>query len=383
MPDASPTKWHRAHTTWFFETFVLEPRGVAAYDPRFSLLFNSYYEAVGPRHPRPQRGLLSRPDASEVTAYRHLVDGRVVELLQSLSDDDFEVTRPIVELGLNHEEQHQELLLTDIQHAFAQNPLRPAYQPAAPHVGAEPVPLTFVPFDGGLFELGAVSDAGFAFDNEGPRHKAWLEPFSLSSRLVCVAELSEFVHAGGYRTASLWLSEGWEFIRAHGIEAPLFGRFDAGAFVQFGLDGEHERSAADPLVHVSYYEADAIARFLDARLPTEAEWEAAAAQCRAQPALPVDERLRPSPLGQAELTQLFGAAWQWTASAYAAYPGYRAAPGALGEYNGKFMVGQMVLRGSSLFTPPGHSRTSYRNFWPANTRFQMTGIRLARDGRIS
>jgi len=394
MPDASPAKWHRAHTTWFFETFVLGPAGVAPFDSRYGYLFNSYYEAEGPRHARPQRGLLSRPTAAEVGDYRRAIDDLVAQLLSTAPSPVVERAAPIVELGVAHEEQHQELLLTDILHAFSLSPLRPAYLGAAQATQdaarKEPDGLRFVPFDGGLREIGAPGEgdrSGFVFDNERPRHKVWLEPFALADRLVTAHELAAFIRDGGYRTPSLWLSEGYDFVRAHAIEAPLHAALRDGELRLFTLAGERTASPDEPVVHVSYYEADAIARYLGARLPTEAEWEVAALTLGAVAgSFADDDTLRPRPAPRLApgvhptLRQMYGDGWEWTRSSYEAYPGYEPAAGALGEYNGKFMVNQRVLRGGSCLTPRRHVRATYRNFWHPPTRFQMTAIRLARGG---
>jgi len=389
MPSASPVKWHRAHTTWFFETFVLAPRGVPPFDARWAVLFNSYYEAVGPRHERPKRGLLSRPSVAEIAAYRAAVDGRMVDLVRGASAGALAELEPIVRLGLAHEEQHQELMLTDVLHALSENPLRPAYRggdarPPSHDPRGDDGPLRFVPFDGGLVSIGAPDDVLFAFDNEGPRHKRWVEPFALADRLATVHEMRAFVRDGGYDAPALWLSEGWDFVRAHGVRAPLHARVEGDAWIVFGLDGEREARDDEPVAHLSFYEADALARWLGARLPTEAEWELAAQVAPGVEGNFVDsEALRPlrarptSPAGG--LRQLYGDTWEWTRSSYEPYPGYAPPPGALGEYNGKFMVSQLVLRGGSCFAPPGHVRPSYRNFWPPDTRFQMTGARLAKD----
>jgi ergothioneine biosynthesis protein EgtB len=370
MPSASPTKWHRAHTTWFFETFLLAPRGVPAFDARWAVLFNSYYEALGPRHERPKRGLLSRPSVEEIAAYRATVDGRMIDLLGSADDATLADLEPLVRLGVAHEEQHQELILTDILHALSENPLRPAYRrdgaaPLRPTAPADTAPMRFVPFDGGLGAIGARPEEPFAFDNEGPRHRRWLEPFALADRLVTVGEAKAFVRDGGYETASLWLSEGWDFVRSHDIRSPLHARLEAGAWTVFTLDGEREAHDDEPASHLSFYEADAIARWLGGRLPTEAEWETSAEASDARKIAPI--------------RQLYGDTWQWTRSSYEPYPGFSPPQGAIGEYNGKFMVSQLVLRGGSCLTPPGHVRSSYRNFWPPDTRFQMTGVRLAKD----
>jgi ergothioneine biosynthesis protein EgtB len=381
MPDASPTKWHRAHTTWFFESFVLVPEGVSAVNGRYAFLFNSYYDAKGPRHPRAARGVLSRPNAAEVSEYRRVVDDRVVQLLERVDAAAFRRIAPIVELGIAHEEQHQELLLTDILHAFSENPVCPAYREAAPAATeGKPSDMRFIDFHGGLVKIGAPEHA-FAFDNERPRHKQWLEPFALSHRLVTMSELAAFIRGGGYVTPSLWLSEGYEFVRAHKIAAPSYVSIDDGEVRVFTLAGSRRAIDAEPVTHVSYYEADAIARFLGARLPTEAEWELAASQTAAEGnfvdngslcARPADASAPPG------VGQLFGDAWEWTLSSYAPYPGYEPPRGAIGEYNAKFMVGQQVLRGGSALTPARHIRATYRNFWHPATRFQMSGIRLAR-----
>ena len=358
MPWCSPTKWHRAHTTWFFETFLLAPRGVGPLHPGWDYLYNSYYDAIGPRHTRAQRGLVSRPSVTEIGAYRRAVDERVEALVRGLDDAAFDALSPVPELGLAHEEQHQELLLTDILHALSVNPLRPAYRAEAVPTELPAAPRAFRAFDGGLRDIGAL--AGFHFDNEGPRHRVWLGPFALADRLVTVGEWRAFAADHGYETPSLWLGEGFDWARAEGVGAPMHLAAVDGVVRVFGLEGEREAEDDEPVVHLSYYEADAIARYLGARLPTEAEWEVGASD--------------------GGLAQLYTHAWQWTSSAYSPYPGYRTEPGALGEYNGKFMVNQQVLRGGSRFTPEGHTRPSYRNFWPAPTRFQVAGVRLAREG---
>jgi ergothioneine biosynthesis protein EgtB len=358
MPDASPTKWHLGHTTWFFETFVLEPRepDFKPFDPAFRVLFNSYYNAVGDKHPRPQRGLLTRPGLERVLAYRADVDARMYSLLAAQQAPDTELSS-LVELGLQHEEQHQELLLTDIKHLFSRNPLFPAYQvqQASSHLAS---PLQWQKFAGGVTEIGHAG-SGFFFDNEGPRHRVFLQPYELASRLVTNGEYASFIAAGGYADPVFWLAEGWDWRVSQGRAHPLYWRGDATDWREFTLGGLQPLNPDAPVVHVSYYEADAYARWADARLTTEAEWEHAAAD--------------------AGLAQLFNEAWQWTASSYAPYPGYRAAPGAVGEYNGKFMVNQYVLRGGSSATPARHARASYRNFFPANACWQFSGIRLARD----
>ena len=382
MPDASPTKWHRAHTTWFFETFILGPRGVAPADARYGYLFNSYYDAVGPRHARPKRGLLSRPTCDEVAAYRRAVDESVLRLLERLSDAELAEAEPILSLGIAHEEQHQELILTDILAAFSESSLGPIYQPAPTATTREPPPLSFIGLDGGLVEVGAPPMAGFAFDNEGPRHRVFLEPFELATRPVLVADVLAFAGAGGYRTPSLWLSEGWEWVQREGASAPGYAVIRDGALQVFSLHGARCADPAAPAGHLSYYEADAITRWLGGRLPTEQEWELAASSQPMAGHFREDGVLvpQPSPSGRA-ISALYGDVWEWTRSAYSPYPGYAAGPGALGEYNGKFMVGQIVLRGGSCLSNREHLRASYRNFWPARTRFQMTGARVARDPR--
>ena len=356
MPDASPAKWHRAHTTWFFETFVLAPHvpGYRPYDPTFGFLFNSYYESVGARHPRPMRGMLTRPSATEVGRYRAHVDAAMQDALPHLP----QAALGLVELGLQHEQQHQELLITDVLHLFAQSPLLPAMLPDwRPPPTAAP-PTRFVDLPEGAVTIGHQG-SGFCFDNEQPRHPVLLHGGSIATRLVRNAEWLAFMQDGGYRTLTLWMSDGWAAAQAAGWTAPLhWHRGEDDHWYQFGPSGLHPLDPEQPVRHVSWYEADAFARWSGARLPTEAEWEAASA-------LP-------------DMEELTGHVWQWTASAYAPYPGYRAAPGAVGEYNGKFMVNQFVLRGSSFATPAGHTRPTYRNFFHPDRRWQFTGLRLAR-----
>ncbi len=377
MPDASPVKWHLAHTTWFFEAFVLGPHaGLAPYNPGWSFLFNSYYESVGPRHARPRRGDLSRPSLAEVIAWRVAVDEQLANFAATASAEAWHAAAGAMELGLHHEQQHQELILTDLKHHLAANPLRPAYRAPAPIVAPAARTPGWVEFPQGLVEIGTTGP-GFSFDNEGPRHKAWLERFRLADRLVTVAEWESFIADGGYDRPLLWLSEGWAWRTATDIRAPLYWEGDA----HFTLSGLRKRGPDEPVVHVSCFEADAFARWAGARLPTEAEWEFAFSALRADDGPFVEGRQwHPSPAGDAPgLRQGFGDAWQWTASAYSPYPGYRAAEGAFGEYNGKFMVSQMVLRGASCATPRSHSRTSYRNFFYPKDRWQFTGVRLAQD----
>ncbi len=384
MTEASPAKWHLAHTTWFFEQFVLagaDP-GYRPFQRQYKYLFNSYYEAVGPRHPRPQRGLLSRPGVAEVYQYRAAVDERVERLLRALDGGRLREIAPVLTLGLHHEQQHQELTLTDIQHAFSLNPLRPAYAEARGDdpTGATTPALTWTELPAGLRWIGHAG-GGFAFDNEGPRHRAWVEGFRLADRLVTCGEYLRFVEDGGYERPELWLSDGWAARRAQGWQAPLYWEFDSDrGWRRFSLFGMKALDPAEPVCHVSYYEADAYARWAGARLPTEAEWEAAAAEVPVADG-PEEPPLCPRPLapGTAGLAQIDRDVWQWTASPYTPYPGFRPAAGALGEYNGKFMCNQMVLRGGSCATPRSHLRRSYRNFFPPEARWQFTGLRLASD----
>ena len=383
MPDASPTKWHLAHTSWFFECFILRAHlsGYAAFDDHYDFLFNSYYDAVGARQPRTQRGLLSRPPLSDILAFRAHVDAGMERVLSGNSPLAPEVAALVV-LGLNHEQQHQELMATDLLHLFAQNPLRPGYAAAPEHgVAAAPRPLDFVPFAGGLVTLGHNGD-GFHFDNEGPRHRVFLDPFALASRTVTNGEWCAFIADGGYETPRLWLSDGWARVQAEGWNAPgYWERATADAhWQQMSLNGLVAVAPDRPVVHVSYYEADAYARWAGARLPTEAEWEHASADVAVVGQFAEDGDWLPRVAnGASAMSGLFGGVWEWTASAYCAYPGYQPAAGAVGEYNGKFMSNQFVLRGGSLATPAGHVRRSYRNFFYPHQRWQFSGLRLARS----
>ena len=381
MPDVSPTKWHLAHVTWFWETFLLVPHraGYRVFDPAYNHLFNSYYEAVGPRHPRPARGLLSRPGVAEVARYRAHVTAAMEELIATADAATFAAIAPLIDLGVAHEEQHQELILMDIKHVFAQNPLQPAYKSAVSKPARAAPALEWQSFACGLVEIGDA-EADFAFDNERPRHKVWLEPFRLATRLVTNGEYLAFVADGGYRRPEFWLSDGWAAVNADNWQAPLYWRQDGDRWFEFTLSGLAPLDPFAPVVHVSHYEADAFARWAGRRLPTEAEWETAAAD------RPVDGNfldsgaLHPRAAAGEGLQQMFGDCWEWTQSAYAPYPGFRAPEGALGEYNGKFMSGQMVLKGGCAVTPAGHVRASYRNFFPPAARWCFGGIRLAENG---
>jgi ergothioneine biosynthesis protein EgtB len=361
MPDASPTKWHRAHTTWFFEQFLLLPQDgkYRRFNERFSYLFNSYYVAVGARHARPQRGLLTRPGAEEIAAYRAHVDAAVAELLDGGAEEVMHEITSVLEMGLHHEQQHQELILTDILHAFAQNPTQPAYDEEWQMPQSHPNSAGFAHVASGIHTIGH-DDSGFFFDNEGPQHRVFLQPARVARSLVTNAEWLDFMAAGGYTTPSLWLSDGWDTAQVEAWEAPGYWRMIDGEWFTMTLGGLRPVDPAAPVCHVSYYEADAFARWRGRRLPTESEWEVTA---RA-----------------GALSDAFGLVWQWTQSPYMPYPGYRPLEGALGEYNGKFMVNQIVLRGSSLATPEGHARASYRNFFPPAARWQFSGVRLADDG---
>jgi ergothioneine biosynthesis protein EgtB len=361
MPDVSPTKWHRAHTTWFFETFLLGPShpGYRVFHPGYGYLFNSYYEAVGERYPRPQRGLLSRPGIDEIAAYRRHVDGAMLDLLDGEPAPE---VAGLTDLGIHHEQQHEELLLMDVKHVLSVNPLQPAYRPAPP-----PPPLPeqapgWHEHPGGVVEMGHAGD-GFSFDNETPRHPVLLQPFALADRPVTCGQWLAFVDDGGYRRPELWLSDGWATVLAEGWSAPLYWS-DGEVFT---LHGPKPIDAGEPVCHVSYYEADAFARWAGCRLPTEAEWEAASP--------PAADGDGPGGLHP----RAGGDVWEWTSSAYLPYPGFRPAAGAVGEYNGKFMVNQHVLRGGCCATPPGHLRPTYRNFFPPAARWPFTGLRLARD----
>ena len=388
MPDASPVKWHLAHTTWFFETFVLEAAeaNFTPFDASYRILFNSYYNSVGEQYPRPDRGLISRPGLQEVRDYRADVDARLLNLIEYAPAAAGEAWRSTVELGLHHEQQHQELVLTDLKHALSKNPAYPVYRDARPVGQVESIEATWHAFGE---ELAWIGDEGreFAFDNERPKHRSFVEAFELASRTVTNGEWREFIADGGYSTPSLWLSNGWTWLGETGHRAPGYWLERDGQWHQFTLAGLQPVADDDPVCHISYFEADAYAAWAGARLPREAEWEVAA---RGQATVrgnfaesrhfhPVEASLEAPPARPAELSEMFGNVWEWTASPYVAYPGYAPAPGALGEYNGKFMADQWVLRGGSCATPSGHIRATYRNFFPATTRWQFAGLRLARD----
>lgn len=380
MPDASPAKWHLAHTTWFFETFVLRDHvaGYTLFDPRFPFLFNSYYEAEGARHARNARGFLTRPALDEVIVWREHVDAALADALPALGEEP----RALVELGIQHEQQHQELLLTDILHLFAQNPLAPAMWPRLRDVPAShPEPVRWIEGRSGVVEIGH-DGADFSFDCEGPRHRALLHPHALADRTVTNGEWIEFMTDGGYARPDHWLADGWAWVKAEAVDAPLHWRRVDGAWHDFALDGLHPLQADAPVAHVSYYEADAFARWAGARLPTEAEWEAAADEADPASGNQLDAagpvRPRGGPPGSG-VRGMFGDVWEWTGSAYLPYPGFRPATGAIGEYNGKFMSGQFVLKGGSCATPRGHARASYRNFFYPHQRWQYCGLRLAKD----
>jgi ergothioneine biosynthesis protein EgtB len=382
MPDVSPTKWHLAHTSWFFETFVLATAlpDYRPYHPRYGYLFNSYYNAVGERHDRPRRGLLTRPTVAEIYRYRAHVDEQVLGVLAGGEAGGIAPVAPILELGLHHEQQHQELLLTDLKHVFSCNPLRPAYQEADRLPDGAAPPLGWQAYPEGLRELG-YAGRDFAFDNETPRHRVYVEAFRLATRPVTNAEYLAFMADGGYQRAELWLSDGWYAVQEHRWRAPLYWEEGDGKWSLFTLDGMRPVAPAEPVCHVSYYEADAYARWAGARLPTEAEWELAAAEVPLEGNFVESGRLHPAPAppGPGGLRQMLGDEWEWTQSPYSPYPGFQPLGGALGEYNGKFMCNQMVLRGGSCATPRSHIRTTYRNFFPPDARWQFSGLRLAQD----
>jgi len=383
MPDVSPAKWHLAHTTWFFETFVLK-KWVSAYQPavpEYAYLFNSYYNAAGDMHRRDLRGLISRPTVDETRLYRASVNAHVSELIEGATDELLGDLEPIITLGIHHEQQHQELMLTDIKHVFAQNPLHPVFRKTSITARKSPSTIRFHEFDEQIVEIGH-RDAGFSYDNEGPAHRALVLPFAIASRPVTNSEYMAFMDDDGYKRAELWLSLGWMTVNEQRWEAPLYWQRRDGKWWQFTLSGLRPVEPAEPVTHISYFEADAYANWVGARLPTEFEWERVATAQPMDGNFVEDEHFHPQPCDNdsgENIAQLFGDVWEWTRSSYSPYPGYRAGPGALGEYNGKFMCNQYVLRGGSCATSRTHIRPTYRNFFQPEKRWQFTGIRLARD----
>ena len=387
MPDVSPTKWHLAHTSWFFETFVLS-KALKEYkspNPQYAYLFNSYYVQAGERHLRPKRGLISRPTVEETYSYRNHVDESMLEFMENADEALWEELAPVIEIGIHHEQQHQELIVTDIKHVLSENPLYPKYvnHKANRHLSNSPSELKWVDFDEGIFNIGNKGN-GFGYDNEYPSHKVYLNPYKLGSRLITNAEYIEFIEDGGYETPEIWLSEGWARVETQNWNAPLYWEKKEGKWMQFTLTGLREVEPNEPVSHVSYFESDAFARWAGSRLPTEAEWEVAASNVEIEGNFVDNMNFHPIGIDNNEngytLKQMYGDAWEWTQSSYSAYPGYKTPPGALGEYNGKFMCNQMVLRGGSCATSKSHIRKTYRNFFPTNARWQFMGIRLAKDG---
>ena len=390
MPDASPTKWHLAHTSWFFETFILEKNepGFAPFHTSFRVLFNSYYNGIGDKHPRPERGLISRPTLAEVMTYRHNVTQRIAALLTSVGPMTDEIVS-LVTLGCHHEQQHQELILTDLKHLLSRNPQQPAYRARWPLTPIAPQPMQWADFAPGLVEIGHDGN-GFAFDNESPRHQVFIEPFALSTRLVTHGEYATFIADGGYTKPALWLSLGWDWVQQQRISAPLYWQPCGNTWETFTLHGRVEIDEHTPMCHLNYFEADAYARWAGARLPRECEWEFAAASVLVDGNFQENQALHPLALRAHDsagnghpntvLVQMFGDVWEWTQSAYLPYPRFQSLSGAVGEYNGKFMCNQFVLRGGSCVTPRDHIRASYRNFFPVDARWQFSGLRLARDG---
>ncbi|MEP7065825.1 MAG: ergothioneine biosynthesis protein EgtB [Gemmatimonadota bacterium] len=383
MADVSPTKWHLAHTSWFFETFILGPHApeYVSPNPRYAFLFNSYYVQAGERHCRAKRGLVTRPTVREVFEYRAHVNEAVRDLMQRIDGDPQHPAHALIELGLHHEQQHQELLVTDIKHVFWMNPLRPVYRERPERAAQSATELQWRSFAGGVHQIGNQG-SGFSFDNEGPSHREFLEDFTLASRLVTNGEYLEFMNDGGYERSELWLSPGLAIVQDCGWNAPFYWEHQDNAWTEFTLSGTRLVALGEPVCHVSYYEADAFARWAERRLPTEAEWEVAARGAPVEGTFVESERLHPAPAkasdrNDAGLAQLYGDVWQWTQSAYVGYPGFKPDTGAIGEYNGKWMADQWVLRGASCATPESHARLTYRNFFPSDARWQFTGIRLA------
>lgn len=388
MPDTSPTKWHLAHTSWFFETFILSKavKGYKSPSPEYAYLFNSYYIQAGERHFRPKRGLISRPTVKETFDYRRFVDENMLRFMEDANGRDWARLSPSIEIGIHHEQQHQELILTDIKHVFSENPLRPAYieRNAGNGRGKKLLPPSeWIDFDEGIYKIGH-DGGGFGYDNEFPAHKVYLKPFRLQSCLVTNRDYMEFMEAGGYAAPELWLSEGWNQVQSNGWSAPYYWEKRDGEWYAFTLSGMRKIEPDEPVCHISYFEADAYARWAGGRLPTEAEWEIAASELHVEGNFVDDRMFHPAPVnggeGKGALMQMYGDVWEWTQSAYNSYPGFKALPGALGEYNGKFMCNQLVLRGGSCATSKSHIRKTYRNFFPPDARWQFMGVRLAADG---
>ncbi len=383
MPDVSPTKWHLAHTSWFFETFILKKNSPAYKSPKpiYGYLFNSYYVQVGERFNRPQRGLLSRPTVKEIYEYRKLVDEQMLNFLEKANEKELSELGFVIEVGLHHEQQHQELLLTDIKHVFSINPMHPILREEKETSGSEPEKIKWIEFEEGIFEIGNNSEK-FCYDNETPVHKEYLNSFKLASRLITNKEYIEFIEDAGYERPELWLSDGIAAVESEKWQAPMYWENNDNEWYNFKLTGYKKVNPNEPVCHISYYEADAFARWAGCRLVTEAEWETAAGGLQVEGNFVEDENFHPVPLKNnrpGNLHQMYGDVWEWTRSAYSPYPGYKTLPGALGEYNGKFMSGQMVLRGGSCATSKSHIRKTYRNFFPPNARWQFLGIRLAKD----
>lgn len=388
MPDVSPTKWHLAHTSWFFETFVLS-KAMSDYkspDPQYAYLFNSYYVQAGERHLRPKRGLISRPTVEQTYSYRNHVDESMIQFMKNASEKEWQELSSVIEIGIHHEQQHQELIVTDIKHVLSENPLYPKYR-SKNNIADESntaEELKWVDFDEGIYDIGNQGN-GFGYDNEYPNHKVYLNPYKLASRLVTNSEYVEFIDDGGYETPEIWLSEGWATVEANNWRAPLYWQKKDGKWMQFTLSGLRKIEPDEPVSHVSYFEADAYARWAGSRLPTEAEWEVAASNLIVEGNFVDNMNFHPVGLdigtNGSPIKQMYGDVWEWTQSSYSAYPGYKPAPGALGEYNGKFMCNQMVLRGGSCATSKSHIRKTYRNFFPTSARWQFMGIRLAKDGK--
>ena len=382
MPDVSPTKWHLSHTSWFFETFILNEAAedYKSLHPQYAYLFNSYYIQAGKRFERPKRGLLSRPSVEEVYQYREFVDKNMISFLENSDEKTFKKLAPVVDIGLNHEQQHQELMLTDIKHVFSINPLHPVYIEKEDKYKDRIPQIKWLSFEEGIYKIGH-NGKGFSYDNETPKHNEYLEPFSLASRLITNGEYTKFIEDGGYSRPELWLSDGAATIDKERWIAPLYWDNVNGDWWNFKLTGFKKVNPYEPVCHVSFYEADAFARWAGARLPTEAEWEVAASNLKIVGNFVENKNFHPEPVSEEDedLKQMFGDVWEWTRSSYSPYPGYKTLPGALGEYNGKFMSSQMVLRGGSCATSKTHIRKTYRNFFPPNARWQFMGIRLAKD----